>query len=141
MDKSKGDGESVMKELKVLFPGGKRIDVEVDGFLIKTDQSVRGGGDASSPEPFDYFLASLAACAGIYALNFCEKRGIDTTGLGVEMRCEWNKEKRLYDRMEFILTLPDGFPEKYKDAIIRAMQLCAVKRHMEDMPDMVFSVK
>ncbi len=130
-----------MKELKVVFPGRKKIDVEVDGFVIKTDQSPKGGGEGSAPEPFDYFLASLAACAGVYALNFCEKRGIETRGLALALRCEWNKDKRLYDRMEFILTLPDGFPEKYKDAIIRSMQLCTVKRHMEEMPQMVFSLK
>ncbi len=130
-----------MKELKVSFQGEKRIDVEVDGFVIKTDQSPQGGGQGSAPEPFDYFLASLAACAGVYALNFCEKRGIETKGLALELRCEWNRDKRLYDKMEFVLTLPAGFPEKYRDAIVRSMQLCAVKRHMEEMPQMVFSLK
>ena len=130
-----------MKELKVSFQGKKRIDVEVDGFVIKTDQSPQGGGQGSAPEPFDYFLASLAACAGVYALNFCEKRGIETKGLALELRCEWNKDRRLYDRMEFVLTLPTGFPGKYRDAIVRSMQLCAVKRHMEEMPEMVFSLR
>ncbi len=125
----------------MLFPGGKKIDVEANGFLIKTDQSVAAGGDASAPEPFDYFLASLAACAGIYALNFCHKRGLSTDGLGLRMACHRNKDKRLYDKMDFILRLPNGFPEKYKDAIVRSMQLCAVKRHMENMPQMVFAVE
>ena len=130
-----------MKELNIVFPGGKKVNVEVDGFVIETDQSVQNGGEGSAPEPFDYFLASLGACAGVYALNFCEKRRIDTKGLGLILRCEWNEEKRLYDKMEFVLTLPDNFPEKYRDAIIRSMQLCAVKRHIEANPEITISLK
>ncbi len=125
----------------MLFPEGKKIDVEVDGFLIKTDQTECGGGEGSAPEPFDYFLASLAACTGIYALNFCHRRNLSVDGLSLKMVCHNNKEKKLYDKMEFILTLPKNFPEKYKGAIMRSMQLCAVKRHMEDMPQMSFVLK
>ncbi len=120
-----------MKELNLIFPGGKRIDVEVDGFVINTDQSLEGGGEGAYPEPFDYFLASLLACAGIYALNFCERRGISTKGLEMKLRCFWDKEKKLFSQMEFLVKLPYGFPERYKDALVRAMELCAVKRHMD----------
>ncbi len=129
-----------MKELKLVFSGRKRIDVEVDGFVINTDQSPEGGGEGAYPEPFDYFLASLLACAGVYALNFCQRRGIPTNGLGLRLVCHWDKDKRLFSRMEFLVTLPEGFPERYKDALVRAMELCAVKRHMDraDEIDMEF---
>ena len=39
----------------MLFPSGKKIDVEANGFLIKTDQCVAAEGGASAPESFDYF--------------------------------------------------------------------------------------
>jgi ribosomal protein S12 methylthiotransferase accessory factor len=42
-------------------------------------------------------------------------------------------------KIRFRLTLPDGFPEKYRSGIIRAMELCAVKRHMQDAPE--FSIE
>ncbi len=131
-----------MKELRVLFPGGKQVDVQVDGFLIKTDQSPSSGGAGLFPEPFDYFLASLATCAGLYALNFCDRRGISSIGMRLSLRCQWNQEKRLYDRMEFVLSLPREFPNKYRGAIVKAMQLCTVKRHMERYSeiDMSFEV-
>ena len=73
--------------LEISFPGGKRVDVQVGGFDIGTDQSVKNGGEASAPAPFTLFLASLASCSGIYALNFCQTRKLPTDGLSLTM--EW----------------------------------------------------
>ena len=69
--------------VKVEFPGGKKVNARVGDFLIQNDQSVRAGGEASAPEPFDHFLASIATCAGIYVLGFCQKRDIDTSGVSL----------------------------------------------------------
>ena len=33
------------------------------------------------------------------------------------------------------LTLPPEFPEKYKGAIVNAMELCTVKKHMHNPPE------
>ena len=72
-------------QLNVLFPGGKRVDVEVGGFTIPTDQLVADGGDGSAPPPFFLFLGSIATCAGIYALIFGQRRELATQGLGLTM--------------------------------------------------------
>ena len=52
-----------MDEMTVTFPGGRRVNASYGDFEIATDQSPDHGGDASAPEPFDLFLASLATCA------------------------------------------------------------------------------
>ncbi len=36
--------------------------------------------------------------------------------------------------MEFDIHLPEGFPEKYREAVVRAAEMCAVKRTPEDPP-------
>ncbi|HSO23567.1 MAG TPA: hypothetical protein VLT81_11690, partial [Chondromyces sp.] len=60
--------------MTVRFPGGARVEADYNGFEIATDQARDSGGEASAPEPFDLFLASIATCAGIYVLRFCQKR-------------------------------------------------------------------
>ena len=70
--------------IMVTFPGGKRVDAQVGNFVIATDQPVSGGGGEAAPAPFDLFLASIATCAGIYALGFCQARGLPTEGLVLE---------------------------------------------------------
>lgn len=123
------------ERLEVLFPGGKRVDVQVGGFVINTDQGVKAGGEAAAPEPFALFLASMAACAGIYALNFCASRNLPAEGLGLSM--DWTREPQApaTARATLRLRLPDGFPQQYRDSIVRAMDLCAVKKNIVNPPE------
>jgi uncharacterized OsmC-like protein len=120
--------------VEVNFPGDKRVDARVGKFQINTDQSARFGGGESAPEPFQLFLASLGTCAGIYALSYCQNHGIHTDGMSLRMACQWDDEKGRYTKMSLHLSLPVGFPEKYRKAVIRSMDLCAVKKHMMDPP-------
>ncbi len=64
--------------IKITFGGGKKVNAEFKDFIVKTDQSIKSGGDGSAPEPFQYFLSSIGTCAGIYVLSFCESRKIPT---------------------------------------------------------------
>ncbi len=124
-----------METVEVGFPGGKCIDAKIGGFTIRTDQSEKYGGSASAPEPFALFLASIATCAGIYAWNFCQSRDLSTVGIALRMDCVSDKKKKMFTQIKLYLTLPVGFPAKYQSGILRAMELCAVKRHILDAPE------
>jgi putative redox protein len=121
-------------QLNVLFPGGKRVDVEVGGFTIPTDQLASEGGDASAPPPFLLFLGSIATCAGIYALSFCQRRDLSTQGLGLTMDWDWDPKRPGSASAILRLRLPERFPERYRDGIVNAMELCAVKKNIEVPP-------
>ena len=123
-----------MPTMIVSFPGGKRVDAEYGGFTIRTDQPPQGGGEVTAPPPFDLFLASIATCAGIYVKGYCDARGIATEGLGMEMRIEREPEKHRVVRLVLEIRLPEGFPEKHREAIVRAADLCAVKKHILQPP-------
>ena len=122
------------KELKVVFGENYKIDVEYKGFTVKTDQPVHDGGDGTAPSPFDYFLASLAACAGYYALAFCKERKIPTGGLGVTMTTERGEMSKMIDKISITVDLPAGFPDKYRSALIKAVDHCTVKAHIQKPP-------
>ena len=130
-----------METVELNFPGGKRIDARVGDFTIRTDQSKKRGGEGADPEPFDLFLASLAACAGIYAWNFCQSRDLSTEGIALRMECLRDEKKKMITRIEFNLKLPAGFPEKYRAGMVRAMDLCAVKKHMLEAPEFAINVE
>jgi len=122
------------REMRVTFPGGSRVDAEYKGFLIKTDQPVYQGGEGSAPAPFDLFLASIATCAGIYVLFFCQKREISTEKAAVVMKTERNPETKMIDKIFIKIQLPPEFPEKYKMAVIKAVDRCSVTEHMLKPP-------
>ena len=122
------------KELKVVFGDNYKIDVDYKGFVVKTDQPVRDGGDGTALSPFDYFLVSLAACAGFYALAFCRERKIPVEGLGVTMSPERGEVSKMIDKVTITVDLPPHFPEKYKFALVKAVDHCTVKAHILRAP-------
>jgi ribosomal protein S12 methylthiotransferase accessory factor len=130
-----------VETVNISFPGGKRIDAQIGEFTIHTDQSEKSGGSASAPEPFDLFLASIATCAGIFAWNFCQARDIPTAGIDLRMDCARDEKKKLFTEMRLHLTLPEDFPEKYRSGIVRAMELCAVKRHIREAPQFIIEIE
>jgi putative redox protein len=122
-------------EMKVYFPGGKKVYADYGEYTIETDQPVRGGGEGSAPAPFDMFLASIGTCAGIFALGFMQQRGIDPTGANISMSPQYDPAAGLITRIDIDLKLPEGFPEKYKAAVVNAMNLCTVKKHLHQPPE------
>ena len=125
------------KIIDVTFPGGKRVDARIGETTIRTDQSLKNGGDAAAPEPFQLFLASIATCAGIYALEFCRARKLSLEGLSLKMICDRDPELKRYTRMTIELHIPEGFPEKMVPAIVRSMNLCSVKKHINNAPEFI----
>jgi putative redox protein len=119
--------------IAVSFPGGVAVEADVKGHRVRTDQP-RPHGEDSAPAPFDLFLASIATCMGFYALRFCQERGIATEGLGLSLETVRDEAKKRLATIKVALTLPPGFPEKYTGAIQRAVDQCAVKKHMVEPP-------
>jgi putative redox protein len=122
------------KEIKVTFPGGLRVDAEYKGRIIQTDQPVYQGGEGTAPAPFDLFLASIATCAGFYVIAFCQKRGISTENASLVMKTEKNPESKRIEKISIEIQLPPEFPEEYKSAIIKAVDTCVVRLHIQNPP-------
>lgn len=128
-------------EITVSFPGGKKVNTDIGGHTISTDQPIQYGGTGTAPAPFDYFLASIATCAGFYALDFILQRNLPTEGLSLTMKLEKDPEKKKISKIILDVTTPKGFPAKYTEALTRSVNLCAVKRHIAEPPEFETHVK
>ncbi len=117
-------------EMKIDFPGGSRVDAHFNNLTVPTDQPPT----ASAPTPFDVFLASIGTCAGIYVLGFCQQRGLSTEGIQIIQRIHSNPLNGMVDEIDLEILVPPTFPEKYFDSLVRAAELCKVKKHLEKPP-------
>ena len=120
------------------FPGGLRVDANFGPYTVSTDQPAPYGS-GSAPTPFATFLASIGTCAGIYVLSFCQQRGIPTDGVRIKQSLEADPRTGLVSKVLLDIQLPPEFPEKYKTAVIRAADQCAVKKHFEHPPSFEIS--
>lgn len=117
-------------EMLIDFPGGARVDAHFGDFTVPTDQPPV----ASAPTPFATFLASIGTCAGIYVLGFCQQRQLSTEGIHILQRMHINPLNGMVEKIDLEIQLPASFPEKYRQALIRSAEMCAVKKHLENPP-------
>ncbi len=122
-------------DIRISFPGGRRVDAQLGEHVIRTDQSVEHGGGGSAPEPFELFLSSLATCAGIYVLVFCQSRNIPTEGIELVQKHLYSEDGKQLERVELQLSLPPTFPEKYRSAVVNAASGCKVKKLLAAPPE------
>jgi len=124
-------------EMTITFPGKKKVNAEVNGMTITTDQPIAQGGDGSAPSPYVHFLASIGTCAGIYVLSFCQERGIPTDNITITQKLEYvntAEGKPVLDTIAMDINVPPDFPEKYHKAIIKVADQCAVKKTIANPP-------
>jgi ribosomal protein S12 methylthiotransferase accessory factor len=124
-------------EMAIDFPGGKRVNATYKGFTVKTDQPREEGGDGTAPEPYDLFLASIGTCAGVYIVYFCESRKIPCDSITMNLHFERNERTGLMEQIAIEVHLPPDFPPKYKKAVVRAAEMCTVKRNLVRPPEIV----
>lgn len=124
-------------EMLIDFPGGAHVDAHFGPFTVKTDQPPA----ATAPTPFATFLASIGTCAGIYVLGFCQQRGLPTEGIRIIQRMHSNPFSGMVEKIDLEIQVPPTFPEKYRPSLIRSAELCAVKKHFENPPQIDVTAK
>jgi ribosomal protein S12 methylthiotransferase accessory factor len=126
-------------DIRVSFPSGRKVEAQVGPHVVTTDQSLEHGGTGTAPEPFDLFLASLATCAGFYVLSFCQARNIPTTGIELVQHHRFDEQTHRLTRVDWEILLPDGFPEAYRAAVVRAADSCKVRKTLAAPPEIAVS--
>lgn len=121
-------------EIQITFPGDQRVDASFGGFRVATDQPRGAGGDGAAPAPFQYFLASLATCAGFFVMAFLDRRGIPRDAVSMTLRADWDAAQHRVPRVVIEIGVSPSFPERYRRALGAVVDQCTVKQHLERPP-------
>ena len=121
-------------DLQITFSGNKQVIAHMGEHKILTDQPIMAGGNNEGPAPFSLFLASIGTCAGIYVKSFCDQRGISTEGITLTQAHSFNPSTHMIEGIELKINVPDTFPSKYHDTLIKVANQCAVKKHLQNPP-------
>ena len=63
-----------------------RHQIKVGSFELVTDEPKALGGQGAGPAPFDYYLASLAACTAITLKMFADLKGWNLGQLRIDLK-------------------------------------------------------
>jgi len=127
-------------DVEVSFPSSTRIQASSKDLVVEVGPPPDQGGDPDAYGPFDMLLCALATCTGFQVLNFLQQRDMPIDGAGLSITAERGDASHLLETVSMEIRVPDGFPDKYKDAIIRATDLCFVKKQLGRAPEFRISV-
>jgi putative redox protein len=126
--------------VKVSWDGGVRFTADIRGHKVHVDQPRQGGGEDSAPGPLELLPASLGSCVAYFVQQFLTTRGIDTTGLEVEVGVLGAPDPHRIGRFEVRVALPGGVPERYRAQVARVAETCTVHHTLTHRPEIVVEV-
>jgi len=118
------------EETELSFPGGKKVDIELSGFRIESDQQPRFGGTASAPEPSELLFAAIATAAGAAAVHYWDDKDMSPDDFRVVERVSRDFRGRL-EAIEIYVECPTDFPEEHSEGIKEAIEGCEVFKLFE----------
>jgi ribosomal protein S12 methylthiotransferase accessory factor len=123
----------------VVYEGKRRFTAHCENERITFDLPLGMGGDAKGVSPPEAFAVSLAACAGYYALFYCNEKNLSADGMVLSM--EGHKDKKRVTHITTEIALPNVDVEKHREGIMKAIEDCIVKSSIEVKPDITFILK
>ena len=121
-------------QIDINFLDNLKLEALFDDYKVLTDQPIRYKGDASAPSPFDYFLASSALCAAYFVRVYCKARDISTEGIKLSQNNIIDPENRYKQTFHIQISLPEHINQKDREAILKAMDRCTVKKVIQNSP-------
>ncbi len=129
-----------MRPVTVTWDGGVRFTADVRGHKIAVDQPPQGGGMDSGPMPLELVPAALGTCVALFVQQFLATRGLDATGLEVQVGTAGAANPHRIGRFEVSVAIPGGVPDQYRDALVRVAESCTVHHTLTNRPEIAVKV-
>lgn len=129
-----------MRPIVVTWDGGARFTADIRGHKVVVDQPPKGGGEDAAPMPVELLPASLGTCIALYVQRFLATRGLDASGLSVEVSAVGAPNPNRIARFDVTVKIPGGVPEKYEDALKRTAEACTVHHTLTLSPEIAVSI-
>ena len=124
-----------MKPITVTWDGGVRFTADVRGHRITVDQPPQGGGQDAGPMPLELVPAALGTCVALFVQQFLVTRGLDATGMSVQVFTAPESNPHRIGRFEVSVSIPKGVPEQYRQAVVRVAESCTVHHTLTHRPE------
>lgn len=128
-------------ELTVNYLGDVQFEAEARGHKIICDQPLDNGGADEGMTPPELLLASLATCAGYYAVQYLKVRKLPSEGLRVKVTAQKAQAPARLDQFVISIETPGVFEEKDVEGIRRSAEKCLIKNTILVTPSISVEVQ
>lgn len=128
-------------EMTVNYLGDVQFEAEARGHKIICDQPLDNGGADEGMTPPEFLLASLATCAGYYAVQYLKVRQLPADGLVIRISAGKATQPARLDQFEIMIEAPAMTSEKDLEGMRRSAEKCLVKNTLMMPPSMSLQVK
>ncbi len=127
-------------EVRVQHLGGVKFEAVARGHRAICDQPAENrGGDAGMTPP-ELMLASLGTCAGYYAAEYLQTRGLPMEGLEVRVTAEKATGPARLGAFQVAVTVPE-LGERHEAGVLRAVKACLIHNTLTHAPAVEITVE
>jgi putative redox protein len=115
-----------MLEVLVNHLGDVQFEVKARNHTIYCDQPAEHGGFDEGMTPPEFFLASMGACAGYYAVQYLKAHGLPMEGLQIRTTAEKASGPARISAINVTLDYPESLEPRDRDGLCQAVQKCVI---------------
>lgn len=122
-----------MPTITTEYKGNMLFETTVGRHKVMVDVPPGMGGSDRAPIPPEYFVASLGSCIGAFVAQYCERNGIDTAGMRVDVTFDKAESPTRLVNLKATVNLPNGDCSKRVEAVQRVAEQCPVHQTITTM--------
>ena len=120
-------------EVIARYRTGVSFEIGARRHRIVSDQPRENHGEDTGLTPPELMLASLAACAGYYAVEYLKTRGLPTEGVEVQVTAKKELRPARLASFSIEVTVP-GLDPAHEAGIGRAVKACLIHNTLLNAP-------
>lgn len=121
-------------EIKVTHLDGVKFEVRSRAHKILCDQPAENGGEDAGMTPPELLLASLATCAGFYAVQYLKARNLPHRGLEVSVAAEKLTQPGRIGNFHLNIVCPVELTPEHSQGLMRSVHHCTIHNTLLSQP-------
>jgi uncharacterized OsmC-like protein len=114
---------------------GKRFSVEIRNHRVEADMHKEDGGEDGGMNPVELLVGALGACIGMMVKAYCDNHDLPSEGISLEAVPTLATNPKRIGNVAIDVTLPPGFPQDKKEAVLKFAKHCPVHSTLEHPPE------
>lgn len=127
-------------DVQVTYQDGVKFQASCRGHKILGDQPLDNHGQDQGMTPPEWFLASLGACVGFYAVKYLEARHLDTSGLDISVTADKVTDPLRIDHIHIQVKTSVPIEPRHQKGLERAVDACIIHNTLTHSPTMTTEI-